>query len=70
MWITEGDLVETLYTSGGKESEEKYPGIVLKQELAWPADDRDGTLTVTVLHADGVTTKWYDWQLRIINESR
>ena len=70
MWITDGDLVEAVFTSKKEEHEEKYLGIVLKQEHTWPGDERDGTLTVTVLHADGVTIECYDWQLRIINESR
>ena len=70
MWITEGDLVEAVSTSLGEEPVGKDLGIVLKQEFAWPEDERDSTMTVTVLHADGVAIEWYDWQLRVINEPR
>jgi hypothetical protein len=44
-------------------------GIVVNYASAWPKDERDDTQLVTVIHADGTESEWYDYNLDVVSEA-
>ena len=61
-----GDLVRQHEVSNDKLHVQL--GTVISVEPAWPGDEYDESLMVTVLESIGKVTKWYDWQLHVIDE--
>ena len=61
-----GDLVKVLELVGGPGDK---MGIVVGHVCAWPEDDRDDTQLITVVHADGAESEWYDYNLDVVSEA-
>jgi len=61
-----GDLVRVLELVGGPGNK---VGIVMGLSRPRDVDNMDDTQLVTVIHADGEETEWYDYNLGIISEA-
>ena len=66
MWCHVGDLVKI---SDLVAEDTDDMGLVVDMRPAWPGDDRDETMTVTVIHADGTETEWHDFHLQVVSEA-
>ena len=62
-----GDLVKVSDMVGPANKNDM--GIVVGSTSAWPEDALDSTQLVTVIHADGTESEWYDYSLSVISEA-
>jgi len=65
--ISVGDLVKVSDAVGPANKNDM--GIVVGSVLAWPEDEYEDTQLVTVIHADGTESEWYDYSLSVISEA-
>ena len=42
--------------------------MVVEVRSAWPNDDRETDMSVSVSYPDGREESWYDWQLETVSE--
>jgi hypothetical protein len=42
--------------------------MVVEVQSAWPNDERETDLSVSVCYSDGREESWYDWQLETVSE--
>lgn len=64
--INVGDLVKV---SDVVYDEPNDTGLVVDVQPSWPGDDRDDTMTITIVHADGTESEWHDFHLQVISEA-
>jgi hypothetical protein len=65
-----GDLVRMHPTAADRVAMPEAAEIAMVMEVrsAWPNDDRETDLTVSVSYPDGREESWYDWQLETVSE--
>ena len=65
-----GDLVRMHPTAASRVAmpEAAEPAIVIDVRSAWPNDERETDLSVSVCYPDGREETWYDWQLETVSE--
>ena len=65
-----GDLVRMHPTAADRVAmpEAAEIAVVVEVQSAWPNDEREADLLVSVSYSDGREETWYDWQLETVSE--